>query len=74
MNVYMLRDKVTGYWYVRRGAWQAEPEGAAIWTTIGGPRSAKGAITLKQHTRNYPGQTRTVREPEIVVLTVNTPE
>jgi hypothetical protein len=73
MDVYMLRDKITGYWYVRGVKWQAKMEGAAIWTTIGGPNSARGAITRKQHSYiSKAGTISIVRVPEIVVLT--TPE
>jgi hypothetical protein len=71
MNVYMLRDRFTGHWYVRGGVWQAKMEGAAIWTTIRGPNSAKGAITIKQHKYiSKVGTISIVRSPEIVTLTI----
>jgi hypothetical protein len=42
MNVYMLQNTDTGLYYKRRGGWVSQDKGA-IWTTRGGPNSAKGS-------------------------------
>ena len=42
MNVYMLQNTDTGLYYKRRCGWKPK-EQASIWTTKGGPSSAKGS-------------------------------
>ncbi|MHC4296431.1 MAG: hypothetical protein ACYS7Y_03950 [Planctomycetota bacterium] len=69
MTIYFLRDKLTGDYYVRRGEWTKSPVGAAVWTTPGGPQSAKGAITRKN--QRYP---RCIKHREPEVVTIKCPE
>lgn len=67
MTFYMLRNKETKEWYRRSG--NSSP---AVWSSIDGVTSAKGAITKRCYHRNREGQS--TPEFETVTITADIPE
>jgi hypothetical protein len=63
MTFYMLRNKKTKEWYRRR-----QGSSPAVWTSLGGVGSARGAIT-KHYQRREPAP-----EFETVTITAEVPE
>jgi hypothetical protein len=69
-DIFMLQDKSTGDWYVRGGGWSTSIKGAAVWTTIGGPISAKGAINSSDKRKRSLGiSINIVRDLKVVIIT-----